>query len=142
MVELMVTLVVVLVVIAAASTAYLQLFGSFKVQGKISETQMDTLCGFGLLRYDVEMAGYGLPFDMNSLTYSEAASDPLLLNDANATISTPPGRSLFQITAVSAAPMFWQSNPSLPALTAPRRSGRSCIWREETARSGPGAAVS
>jgi type IV pilus assembly protein PilW len=76
LVELMVTLVVVLVVIAAASTAYVQLFGSFKVQSKITDTQMDTLCGLELLRYDVEMAGYGLPFDMNSLTYTEATAAP------------------------------------------------------------------
>ena len=85
MVELMVTLVVVMVVIAAASTAYLQLFGGFKVQGRISDTQMDTLCGFELLRYDVEMAGYGLPFDMNSLTYAEATTSPAsAYNDAPA----------------------------------------------------------
>ncbi len=87
LVELMVSLVVVLVVIATASTAYVKLYGSFKVESRITETQMDTLCGLELFRYDVEMAGYGLPHDMNSLTYSEATASPAnLFNDATTAV--------------------------------------------------------
>lgn len=89
LVELMVTLVVILIVIASASTAYLKLFASFKVQDKISDTQMDTLVGLEFLRYDIEMAGYGLPQSLGSATYSsEAASsasytlNPSSLNDS------------------------------------------------------------
>jgi len=85
LVELMVTLVVILIVIASASTAYLKLFASFKVQDKISDTQMDTLVGLEFLRYDVEMAGYGLPQSLGSATYgSEAASSTsYVLNPSN-----------------------------------------------------------
>jgi prepilin-type N-terminal cleavage/methylation domain-containing protein len=84
LVELMVTLTVILVVIAAASTAYLKLISGFKVQGKLSDTQLDALYGFELLRYDVQMAGYGLPYGPNPMCfYNEAASSPASnLNDA------------------------------------------------------------
>ena len=60
MVELMVALAIILIITAAASTAYVKLLGGVKVQGRITEGQMDTLSGFELLRYDIEMAGYGL----------------------------------------------------------------------------------
>jgi type IV pilus assembly protein PilW len=84
LVELMVTLAVILVVIAAASTAYLKLIGGFKVQGKLSDTQLDALYGFELLRYDVQMAGYGLPHGPNPMCfYNEAAAAPASnFNDA------------------------------------------------------------
>lgn len=78
LVELMVTLVIVLLVIAAASRAYLKLVGGFKVQSRISDSQMDTLTGLELLRYDVAMAGYGLPYGL-TITYTEAT-------DANGTV--------------------------------------------------------
>ena len=78
MVELMVTLAVILIITAAASTAYVKLLGGVKVQGRITESQMDNLCGFELLRYDIEMAGYALPRGIPSgapaFTYNEAVS--------------------------------------------------------------------
>jgi len=60
LVELMVTLAVILLVTAAASTAYVKLLRGVKVQGRLTESQMDTMSGFELLRYDIQMAGYGL----------------------------------------------------------------------------------
>jgi prepilin-type N-terminal cleavage/methylation domain-containing protein len=95
LVELMVTLAVILVVIASASTAYLKLLGGFKVQGKLSDTQLDALYGFELLRYDVQMAGYGLPYptkppdDMCNV-YNEASSAPASnFNDKDPTPTNP-----------------------------------------------------
>jgi hypothetical protein len=84
LVELMVTLAVILVVIASASTAYLKLLGGFKVQGKLSDTQLDALYGFELLRYDVQMAGYGLPYGPSPMCfYNEASTSPASnFNDA------------------------------------------------------------
>ena len=78
MVELMVTLAVILLITAAASTAYVKLLGGVKVQGRITESQMDNLCGFELLRYDIEMAGFalpkGVPTGAPAFSYSEAVS--------------------------------------------------------------------
>lgn len=91
MVELMVTLAVILLITAAASTAYVKLLRGVKVQGRITESQLDTLCGFELLRYDIEMAGYGLfrvlPTGTPVFTYDEAVNsattpDATVFNDA------------------------------------------------------------
>lgn len=60
LVELMVSLVVMLIIVAAAGSGYLKLMGGFNVQGKIAESYMEKLTGLELLRFDIEMAGYGL----------------------------------------------------------------------------------
>jgi type IV pilus assembly protein PilW len=80
----MVTLAVVLVVIATASTVYLKLLGGFKVQGKLTDSQLDALYGLEVLRYDVQMAGYGLPYGPNPMcVYNEASAAPASnFNDA------------------------------------------------------------
>lgn len=92
LVELMASLVIVLVVMAIATSAYLKLIGGYKAQGKMAESYMSNLCGLELLRYDIEMAGHGLPYDMNGNVYSEASEGvngnlaaqvaPKALNDA------------------------------------------------------------
>jgi prepilin-type N-terminal cleavage/methylation domain-containing protein len=91
LVELMVTLAVILLITAAASVAYVKLLGGVKIEGRITESQMDTLCGLELLRYDVEMAGYGLPKALPqgapAFTYNESVSsgttpDATAFNDA------------------------------------------------------------
>ena len=61
MVELMVSLAVVLLIIGAATTAYLKLLRTYKTQGKLAESYMANLTGLEMLRYDIEMAGFGLP---------------------------------------------------------------------------------
>lgn len=97
LVELLVGLVVVLVVLAGASTAYLKLVKGFKTQSRISGSYMENLCGVELLRYDIEMAGYGLPAidPATCCTYSEAASavgvvpNPSSFNDAANNVNGP-----------------------------------------------------
>jgi prepilin-type N-terminal cleavage/methylation domain-containing protein len=92
LIEVMVSLVVILIVISGASIAYLKLLKAFKTQSKISESYVENLSGRELLRYDIEMAGYGLPCALNSSTYTEAASsesivpNPNSFNDATAGI--------------------------------------------------------
>jgi prepilin-type N-terminal cleavage/methylation domain-containing protein len=83
LVELMVSLTVILLVMAAASGAYLKLFRGYKTQGKIAESYIDNLSGLEMLRYDFEMAGYGVPYSLNGNVYSEAvaAVTPAALND-------------------------------------------------------------
>lgn len=93
MVELLVSLAIVLVIIGAATTAYLKLLRTYKTQGRLAEDYMANLTGLELLRYDIEMAGFGLPASlMAGATYIEAAAqatntpappyDPSGLNDA------------------------------------------------------------
>ncbi len=93
MVELMVSLAVVLLIIGAATTAYLKLLRSYRTQGRLAESYMANLTGLEMLRYDIEMAGFGLPATLAAgATYLEAAAkgannpqppyDPSTLNDA------------------------------------------------------------
>ena len=73
MVELMVSLAVVMLIIGAATTAYLKLLRTYKTQGRLAESYMANLTGLELLRYDIEMAGFGLPASLAAgATYSEA----------------------------------------------------------------------
>jgi prepilin-type N-terminal cleavage/methylation domain-containing protein len=98
LVELMVCLVVILVVTAGATSAYLKLMTGFKTQSRVSETYMANMCGMEMLRYDIEMAGFGVPGGDNSTilpAYNEAVSDgtytpnPLLFNDSPSGVPRP-----------------------------------------------------
>ncbi len=94
LVEILVSLVVLLIVIGGAGAAYLKLLKGFKTQSKVSESYTENLAARELLRYDIEMAGYGLPYDLTNLSspkYNEAVSngavppdppDPASFNDA------------------------------------------------------------
>jgi prepilin-type N-terminal cleavage/methylation domain-containing protein len=108
LVELMVTLVVFVFVIAAASQIFSGLLTQFKQQSKIGETDIEGAVGLGMLRYDLAQAGYGLPWNPSTdacgscnpcdwtcmPNYTEAASDagspiadPATFNDAG--VSAP-----------------------------------------------------
>ena len=93
MVELMVSLAIVMLIIGAATTAYLKLLRTYRTQGRLAESYMANLTGLEMLRYDIEMAGFGLPASLTAgATYTEAAAhgantpappyDPSTLNDA------------------------------------------------------------
>ncbi len=90
LVELLVSLAVVLVVIGAATTAYLKLLRTYRTQGRLAESYMANLTGLELLRYDIEMAGFGLPASLAAgATYTEAVRDGsrnLLRSDQLSTI--------------------------------------------------------
>nr|WP_170920312.1 PilW family protein [Desulfacinum hydrothermale] len=87
--ELLVSVTVILVVLAVAGAAYLKVMRSFKVQASLPEGRMSHLTGLELLRYDVEMAGYGLPFDVNGTSFAEAASSGSATPDPNAFNDSP-----------------------------------------------------
>ena len=86
LVELMVTMVVFVLVIAASSQVFTALLTQFKQQSKIGESNIEGIVGLDILRRDLAGAGFGLPQDMNSTTYSEAVDESFLkgslLNDA------------------------------------------------------------
>lgn len=72
LVELMITMVVFVLVIAAASQVFTGLLTQFKQQSKIAETNIEGIIGLEILRRDIEHAGYGLPWNLNGATYQEA----------------------------------------------------------------------
>jgi len=75
LVELMITMVVFVLAIAAASQIFTGLLTQFKQQSKIAETNIEGIIGLEILRQDLEHAGYGLPWSYPiALTgYGEAA---------------------------------------------------------------------
>ncbi len=81
LIELLIALAMFVLVIAAASTVFIPLLTQFKQQSKISESQIEGIIGLELLKRDIELAGYGLPWN-GLITYSESASNPFSLNDA------------------------------------------------------------
>ncbi len=98
--ELMITMVIFVLVIAAASNIFSGLVTQFKQQSKIAETNIEGIAGLELMRFDIEQAGYGLPWNVdangdgfadadwtNLANYKEAVStgspDPANYNDAD-----------------------------------------------------------
>jgi len=64
LVELMITMVVFLLIIAAASGVFTSLLTQFKQQSKIAETNIEGAIGLEILRRDLESAGYGLAWNV------------------------------------------------------------------------------
>ncbi len=86
-VELLVSVTVILIVLALSGSGYLKMLKGFRVQAAFPEDQMSQLTGLELLRYDVEMAGYGLPWSVVGVVYNEADNSsgnpsPSSFNDA------------------------------------------------------------
>jgi len=75
LVELMITMVLFVFVIASASQVFVGLLSQFKQQSKIAETNIEGLVGLNMLRRDMEHAGYGLPWNLSGAAYQEAADD-------------------------------------------------------------------
>ena len=65
LVELMVTMVIFLLVIAAMASIFAGLLGQFKQQSKIAETNIEGIVGLEILRFNLEQAGYGLPWTVD-----------------------------------------------------------------------------
>lgn len=84
LVELLVSITIVMVIMAVAVAAYMKLLQGYKTGAKASENYISDLCGLELLRQDIEMAGYGLPLNLNGNSYNEAvaAVTPTTLNDS------------------------------------------------------------
>lgn len=83
LVELLVTLAVFVLAIAAATGIFVPLVNQFKQQSKMAETNIEGIVGLELLRVDLEHAGYGLPWSFQSnIAYIEATANPFNLNDA------------------------------------------------------------
>ncbi|MBI4697931.1 MAG: PilW family protein [Nitrospirae bacterium] len=75
LVEIMSTMVVFVFAIAAASQMLTGLLTHAKQQSKITETNIEGVIGLDMMRSDIEHAGYGLPWNMNSIDYDEADND-------------------------------------------------------------------
>ncbi|MCE5225605.1 MAG: prepilin-type N-terminal cleavage/methylation domain-containing protein [Porphyromonadaceae bacterium] len=66
LVELLITMIIFLFVIAAASQLLVGILTQFKQQSKIAETNIEGLVGLQIFKNDIESAGIGLPFLLNT----------------------------------------------------------------------------
>ncbi|OGW56765.1 MAG: hypothetical protein A2Z09_04280 [Nitrospirae bacterium RBG_16_43_8] len=109
LVELMITMVMFLLVIIAASNVFTGLLTQFKQQSKIAETNIEGAVSLEMLRRDIESAGYGLPWNVTGVvdadgdgdfwehvvSYCEAVSDlnvtpnPTTFNDGSSAFPCP-----------------------------------------------------
>jgi type II secretory pathway pseudopilin PulG len=82
LVELMIALAIVMVVLFAAINFFIVSVRQYKVQTKITESNVEGILGLELFRQDVESLGFGLPWN-NLGNYSEKAGNGSTLNDGN-----------------------------------------------------------
>jgi prepilin-type N-terminal cleavage/methylation domain-containing protein len=90
LVELMITMVVFVLAIAAASQIFTGLLGQFKQQSKIAESNIEGIVGLEMMRSDIEQAGFGLPWALGNATYQEAVNDIPLNPTAFAALNDSP----------------------------------------------------
>jgi type II secretory pathway pseudopilin PulG len=93
-IELLVSITIVMIIIGAATTTYLKILRTYKTQGRLAEGYMANLTGMELLRYDIQMAGFGLPINVTGVNYNEAVDggvpySPASLNDSANNPATP-----------------------------------------------------
>jgi len=85
LVELMIAMAIVTVVLYAAMNFFIVSVRQYKVQTKITETNVEGILGLELLRQDLESLGFGLPWN-NLGTYPERTTGSaalLALNEAS-----------------------------------------------------------
>lgn len=86
MVELLITMGIFVLAIAAISGVFVPLISQFKQQSRVAETQIEGIVGLDILRRDINAAGYGLLWAFPAgvtITYQEAANEPAkAYNDA------------------------------------------------------------
>ena len=81
LVELMITMVVFVLFMIAATNVFTGLLTQFKQQSRQAETNIEGIVGLEIMRQDIEGAGYGLPWN-GLIAYNEVTGDPLSLNDS------------------------------------------------------------
>lgn len=96
LVELMITMVIFVFVIAAASQVFVALLNQFKQQSKIAETNIEGIIGLEIMRRDVEHAGYGLPWVIPATVAYDEAADAQAddFNDCNGAAPCNPPRAI------------------------------------------------
>lgn len=94
LVELLVVIAIMGLAMAASSDMFIRMLNMYKQQSKIAETNIEGMVGLELFRQDLERAGYGLPWVMNGVTYSEAAGVTQCTSPANGNDSPNPPRPI------------------------------------------------
>ncbi len=133
MVELLITMVIFVLTIAAATGIFVPLLTQFKQQSRMAETQIEGIVGLETLRRDIEHAGLGLPWSVpTAVVYEEAAGNPANYNDSP---SNPP-RAILSGNNVNFAGVVNGSDYLVIKATNVAVNDASTKWTDVTAVSG------
>lgn len=93
LIELLITMTIFIIAIAAIARLFITTVSQFKQQSKITETYIEGMLSLQVFRQDIHHAGFGLPWNLNSIAYTEAVNsgstplhDDTFLNDAPANV--------------------------------------------------------
>ncbi|MDD5761881.1 MAG: PilW family protein [bacterium] len=86
--ELMIALALVASVIAAATTFFIGVVNQYKVQTKITESNVEGVIGLELMRRDIESLGFGLPWN-NLSSYDERSGVDASITALNESPNAP-----------------------------------------------------
>jgi len=105
MVELLITMGIFVLAIAAISGVFIPLISQFKQQSRAAETQIEGIVGLDILRRDINSAGFGLAWEIPpGITYTEAnTSPPNLYNEPTVGGTTNPPRGILSGNNITAA---------------------------------------
>ncbi len=101
LIEVLITLAILVIVLGAASTLFVNLMRAYKQQSKIAETSMEGLLGLEVLRRDIQHAGFGLPW--NGDTGTGEATGGGNATACNAASNTDPPRAIQGVDASGTA---------------------------------------
>jgi prepilin-type N-terminal cleavage/methylation domain-containing protein len=86
--ELIIAIAISAIVIMMCSDAFTIILTQSRQQTRVVDSEMESIIGLRMLRYDIEHAGFGLPWEFpTAIAYQEAASAPAsTYNDAPAQV--------------------------------------------------------
>ena len=139
MVELLITMGMFVLAIAAISGVFIPLLSQFKQQSRAAESQIEGIVGLDILRRDINSAGFGLPWEIPSgVTYQEAANAPAsTYNDAPAGIP----RGILSGDNITATNILTGSDYLVIKATNIAPNDAAPKWTDVLVRSGGGKTV-
>jgi len=81
LIELIVVLVILSIAFGILYEGFIKVFKTYKEQAKLEESNIEKLIALEILRKDIELAGIGIPSDLNGNTYNEISSSICSLCD-------------------------------------------------------------
>jgi prepilin-type N-terminal cleavage/methylation domain-containing protein len=133
LIELIIALAIVASVIAAASTFFIGVVRQYKVQTKITESNVEGILGLELLRQDVESLGFGLPWN-GSFNYTERATGASAALDA---LNDAPSNAPRAIVSIDCSALGINNGSDYIVIKSTRVGMSDAAGKWTTLRAGP-----
>jgi prepilin-type N-terminal cleavage/methylation domain-containing protein len=104
LIELLITLLLMGLVMTAATDMFVGMMRSYKQQGKVTETNVEGIISLEMLRRDIESAGYGLPWTITTAAYTgDEATNATAAAYSDSPTNSPPRAILIDLNADGSA---------------------------------------